>query len=73
MAEVFELRPCRKCGDKRRYLSNFRCVTCQRHQSLIRGNAKNAEKQAATLTEVQSRAKMLEIELQKYRHQFGEI
>ena len=73
MAETFELRPCRKCGDVNRYLSNFRCVTCQRHQSLKRGNAINAQKQDVNLKAAQSRAKMLEIELQKYRHQFGVV
>ena len=73
MAETFELRPCRKCGDVNRYLSNFRCVTCQRHQSLKRGNAKNAEKIAVNLSASQAYVKMLEIELQKYRHQFGAI
>jgi len=73
MAETFELRPCRKCGDVNRYLSNFRCVTCQRHQSLKRGNAINAQKQAVNLSAANARAKMLEIELQKYRHQFGAI
>jgi hypothetical protein len=67
MAETFEAQPCKKCGDTSRYLSNFRCVSCQRLQSLKRGNRKNSEKMHDQLKQANATIKILQLELQQAR------